>query len=88
MSEKKQLQNYVDGAFVSGSTGEYLDVINPSTGEVYATAPLSGAEDVDAAMQAAQRAFGEWGRTTPSERMNALLAMADAVESHAEQLVA
>ena len=88
MSEKKQLQNFVDGQFVSGSTGEYLDVINPSTGEVYATAPLSGAEDVDAAMQAAQRAFAEWGRTTPSERMNALLKMADAVESHADELVA
>ncbi len=88
MSEKKQLQNFVDGQFVSGSTGEYLDVINPSTGEVYATAPLSGAEDVDAAMQAAQRAFADWGRTTPSERMNALLKMADAVESHADELVA
>jgi betaine-aldehyde dehydrogenase len=88
MSEKKQLQNFVDGQFVSGSTGEYLDVINPSTGEVYATAPLSGSDDVDAAMQAAQRAFAEWGRTTPSERMNALLKMADAVESHADELVA
>jgi betaine-aldehyde dehydrogenase len=88
MSEKKQLQNFVDGQFVSGSTGEYLDVINPSTGEVYATAPLSGSDDVDAAMQAAQRAFAEWGRTTPSERMNALLKMANAVESHADELVA
>jgi betaine-aldehyde dehydrogenase len=88
MSEKKQLQNFVDGAFVSGSSGEYLDIVNPSTGEVYATAPLSGPEDIDTAMQAAQRAFTEWGRTTPSERMNALLKMADAVETHAEELVA
>jgi betaine-aldehyde dehydrogenase len=88
MSDKKQLQNFVDGQFVGGAGGEYLDVINPSTGEVYATAPLSGPEDIDAAMQAAKRAFGEWGRTTPSERMNALLKMADAVESHADELVA
>ena len=65
MSEKKQLQNFVDGQFVSGSTGEYLDVINPSTGEVYATAPLSGAQDVDAAMQAAQRAFAGRGAGRP-----------------------
>jgi betaine-aldehyde dehydrogenase len=88
MSEKKQLQNFVDGAFVSGSSGEYLDIVNPSTGVVYATAPLSGPEDIDSAMQAAQRAFAEWGRTTPSERMNALLKMADAVVTHAEELVA
>jgi predicted DNA-binding protein len=57
-------------------------------GEVDATAPLSGPEDVDAALQAAQAAFDEgWRDTTPSERMGYLLRMADAIEQNAEKLV-
>ena len=66
-----------------------MDVINPSTGEVYATAPLSGPEDVDAACRAAQRAFeGAGGTPRPSERMGYMLKLADAIESNAEALVA
>ena len=97
MSEKTQLSNFVDGAllsnfvdgaFVPPAEGGYTDVVNPSTGEVYASAPLSTAADVDAAFAAADRAFQEWRRTTPGERMAYLLKMADAVERDAEALVA
>jgi betaine-aldehyde dehydrogenase len=88
MNEKTELRNFVNGAFVPARSGQTTDVINPSTGEVYATAPLSGPEDVDAALQAANRAFEEvWRDTTPSERMKYLLRMADAVEQNAEKLV-
>jgi betaine-aldehyde dehydrogenase len=80
--------NIIDGKPVPASDGRTLDVTDPATGEVYATAPLSGAADVDAAYRSARRAFDEgWRDTTPSERMNALLAMADAVEKHGEELV-
>ncbi|WP_428507261.1 gamma-aminobutyraldehyde dehydrogenase [Pseudonocardia sp.] len=66
-----------------------MDVINPSTGEVYATAPRSGPDDIDAACQAAQRAFVDgWRDTTPSERMSYMLKLAEAIESNAERLVA
>ncbi len=62
--------------------------MNPSTGEVYASSPVSGEADVDEAMRAAQTAFdGGWRDTTPSERMAALLKMADAIEENAERLV-
>jgi betaine-aldehyde dehydrogenase len=88
MSEKTQLSNFVDGAFVAPAEGGYGDVVNPSTGEVYASAPVSTAPDVDAAFAAAERAFAQWRRTTPGERMNYLLTMADAIERNAEQLVA
>jgi len=89
MSEKKELRNFVNGALVPARSSQTTDVINPSTGEVYATAPLSGPEDVDAALQAASKAFDEvWRDTTPSERMGYLLRMADAVEQNAERLVA
>jgi betaine-aldehyde dehydrogenase len=88
MSNKQELLNFVDGGLVPARSGQTTDVINPSTGEVYATAPLSGPEDVDAALQAANKAFEEvWRDTTPSERMRYLLRMADAIEQHAETLV-
>src|SRR5215218_6919154 len=46
---------------------------DPSTGEVFATAPVSTAEDVDRAYAAAATAFETWGNTTPAERQQALL---------------
>jgi betaine-aldehyde dehydrogenase len=89
VTEKRELRNFIDGEFTAAASGAGMDVINPSTGEVYATAPLSGPEDIDAACRAAQRAFeGGWRDTTPGERMTYLLKLADAIESNAEQLVA
>ncbi len=88
MPDKTQLRNFIDGSFSDPAEGGYTDVVDPSTGEVYASAPLSTGPDVDAAYAAAERAFGEWKRTTPGERQAALLAMADAVEAAAGRLVA
>ncbi|WP_205860610.1 aminobutyraldehyde dehydrogenase [Phycicoccus sp. HDW14] len=83
------LRNFVDGAHADASTDATTDVVNPSTGQVVAAAPVSSAEDVDAAYAAASRAFaGEWGATTPSERQQALLKIADALESRAEEIIA
>ena len=62
-------------------------MINPSTGEAYAEAPVSGPEDVDRAVRAAADAFGEWRRATPSERSLAMIRIADAIEARAEDLV-
>ena len=89
MTQKKVLQNFINGEFVPSSKGDVADIANPATGEAYATAPLSGPEDVDYAFRAAEEAFElTWRDTTPGERQQALLAMADAVESHADDLVA
>ncbi|QIM22951.1 aldehyde dehydrogenase family protein [Phycicoccus sp. HDW14] len=83
------MRNFVDGAHADASTDATTDVVNPSTGQVVAAAPVSSAEDVDAAYAAASRAFaGEWGATTPSERQQALLKIADALESRAEEIIA
>jgi betaine-aldehyde dehydrogenase len=84
----EQLVNFVDGRLVGGSDGRTSDVVDPCTGEVYAQAPLSTDADVDAAMRAAARAFETWRDTTPAERQLALLKMADAVETRADELVA
>ena len=87
MTSPRTLRNFIGGTYVDGSAGATSDVVDPTTGEVVAQAPVSGAEEVDAAYAAADRAFGEWGRTTPSERQQALLKIADAIESHAEELI-
>jgi acyl-CoA reductase-like NAD-dependent aldehyde dehydrogenase len=63
-------------------------VVNPSTGEVIAEAPLSSQPDVDLAVSSARKAFAKWSRTTPSERARALLAIADAIEDRADELAA
>jgi betaine-aldehyde dehydrogenase len=80
-------RNVVNGELVDSVSGETYDVVNPATGQVYATAPASGAEDVDRAYQAAQKAFETWGETTPAERQRALLRMADALEERSAEFV-
>ncbi len=82
-----ELENFVGGKKVPAKSGETTDIINPSTGEVYARAPLSGQGDIDAAFEAAADAFPGWRDATPSERSLALLRIADAMASHAEELV-
>ena len=88
MSGPRSLRNFIAGEYVDGRTDSTTDIVNPATGSVVATAPVSGRADVDAAYAAADKAFGEWGRTTPSERQQALLKLADAIESRAEELIA
>ncbi|NLS09388.1 aminobutyraldehyde dehydrogenase [Nesterenkonia sp. MY13] len=79
--------NIIDGKKVPAASGATYEVIAPHTGEVYATAPLSGKEDIDAAYAAAERAFTSWKRTTPKERGEALLKIADALEARFDEFV-
>jgi betaine-aldehyde dehydrogenase len=88
VTELRTLRNYIDGEFRDAADGRTTEVVNPVTGQAYARAPLSGPDDVDAAMQAARAAFPGWRDTTPSERQKALLKIADAVEQRADELVA
>ena len=83
-----RFRNIVNGESVDAADGATYDLVNPATGEVYAAAPASKAEDVDRAMRAADAAFEAWGDTTPAERQKALLKIADALESRADEFVA
>src|SRR3954470_17223225 len=85
MAEQQTFVNVVDGKTVGALSGAQYDVVNPASGEVYAKAPLSGAEDVDQAFGAAARAFETWRDTTPAERQRALLKIADALETRSEE---
>mgnify|MGYP000893570565 CR=1 FL=1 len=87
MTNTRLLKNFIDNAAVDARSDARADVVNPSTGGVVASAPISGAEDVDAAYAAAAKAFQEWGQTTPSERQQALLKIADAIEKRSDEFV-
>jgi len=82
----QDFQNVVNGALVDAASGKTYDVVDPTTGEVYATAPMSGQEDLDRAYAAAEKAFETWGRTTPRERAEALLKIGDAVAARADEI--
>jgi betaine-aldehyde dehydrogenase len=82
------LRNFIGGAYASTADGETSPVIDPSTGEAYAEAPVSSARDVDAAMTVAEAGFEVWRDATPAERQRALLRIADAVEERAEEIIA
>jgi betaine-aldehyde dehydrogenase len=84
----RTFKNFINGEYVDAVDGSHMAVINPATGEQYATAPRSGAEDIDRAMDAAATAFKSWKNTTPSERSLALYRIADAIESRAEEFIA
>ena len=84
----RTLRNFVDGDYRDAGSDDFTPLINPATGDEFARAPVSSAADVDAALQAAQRAFGGWRDTTPRERSLALLKIADAFERRSEEFVA
>jgi betaine-aldehyde dehydrogenase len=88
VTAKTVLHNVIAGKAAEPADGRYEDLVDPATGEVFASAPVSGRADVDRAMQAATGAFEQWRDTTPSERQRALLRFADAVEARADELVA
>ncbi|NYD42387.1 gamma-aminobutyraldehyde dehydrogenase [Nocardioides panaciterrulae] len=79
-------RNVIDGELVDSASGETYDVIDPTTGETYARAPMSGKEDVDRAYAAAAKAFESWGASTPQDRGNALLRIADAIEARVDEI--
>ena len=86
--EPQVLKNFVDGRYVEARSAERAEIFDPTTGEAYARAAVSSAEDVDLAVQAAARAFETWRDTTPAERQLALLRIADAIDALAEEIVA
>jgi betaine-aldehyde dehydrogenase len=83
-----ELRNFINGKWTEPASGRRADLTDPSTGEVFASAPVSGAEDVDAAVAAAAAAAEGWRDTTPAERSLALLRIADAIEARADEFVA
>ena len=83
----EKLANFINGKSVDSASGETTSIINPSTGQAYATAPKSNSADIDSAFKAASDAFPGWRDSTPSQRQRALIRIADAIESKQGELI-
>jgi 1-pyrroline dehydrogenase len=81
-------RNLVGGEWVDAVEGGTMEVLNPATGEAIAEVPRGTQADVDRAVAAAKAALPGWLETTPAERAEALLGLADALDANAEELAA
>ena len=86
MSELPTYHNVIGGECREPSTGEYLDSINPSTGEVWARVPASDRTDVDAAVKAANEAFPAWSALPAAGRAHYLRKVGDIFRQHSDEL--
>jgi 1-pyrroline dehydrogenase len=81
-----QHKNFIGGEWVDSAAGETMEVVNPATGETIAEVPASTEEDANRAVEAAKAALPEWLDSTPRERCELLLKLADVIEENAEEL--
>jgi len=79
-------KNFVGGEWVDAAKGGVEQIVNPATGEVIAEVPKGTEADVDRAVQAAKKAYLEWRETTPGERAEVLLKLADVIDEHTDEL--
>lgn len=83
---KSQYENFIGGEWVAPVKGEYFDDISPVDGKAFAKVPDSTSEDIELALDAAHLAKDAWGKTSPMERSNILLKIADRLEENLETL--
>jgi malonate-semialdehyde dehydrogenase (acetylating) / methylmalonate-semialdehyde dehydrogenase len=81
-----KVPNYINGRWRQATATEWLDVSNPATGEPLAQVPISTADDVAAAVDAAAAAYPEWRRTPPEDRIQALFKLKQLLEDHIDEL--
>jgi aldehyde dehydrogenase len=83
---KDRYDNFIGGKWVAPVSGKYFDNITPITGEVVCQVARSDAADIELALDAAHAAKDAWGKTSPAERSNILLKIADRLEENLHQL--
>ena len=81
-----EILNYINGEWVKPNVKEYLDVINPATGQVIARTPLSNASDVDVAATSASNAFPAWRRTPVNDRVQYLFKLRDLMRANHDEI--
>jgi len=81
------LKNYIDGSLIAPISGQYLDNINPSTGNIYSQIPRSDDADLQLAVEAAERAFPLWSNCSVTDRSAILLKMAAGIEARMDEFV-
>ena len=83
---RERYGNFIGGAWVAPTTGEYRENLTPSTGEPFCQVAHSGAQDIELALDAAHAAKDDWGSRSPADRAAVLNAVADAIEENLEML--
>jgi aldehyde dehydrogenase len=83
---KSRYGNFINGEFVEPKSGQYFQNPTPITGEIICECARSNADDIEAALDAAHAAFPAWGKTSPTERSNMLLKIADLMEANTQLL--
>ena len=83
---KTRYDNFINGKFVAPVGGQYFDVITPINGRVFTQAARSTEADIELALDAAHAAKDKWAATSPTERSNILLKIADRIEANIEKL--
>lgn len=86
VSFKARYENYINGQWVAPVNGKYFNNLTPINGSVICEIPRSDAQDIDLALDAAHAAKDAWGETSPMERANILLKIADRIEANSEML--
>src|SRR3972149_11856442 len=81
-----EILNYINGEWIEPKVKEYLDVINPATGELLAKTPLCGVDVVDAAAKAASDAFLAWRRTPVQDRVQFLFKLRDLLKQSLDEI--
>ena len=81
-----RVKNYIDGAWVESLGSDTVDIINPANGKLLGHTPLGTAQDADAAIQAAKKAFPIWRQTPVIDRVQVLFRLKTLLEEHCEEL--
>jgi len=82
----REIQHFINGKLVSGTSGRHLDVFNPATGEVQAKSPLASADEVRKAIDAAEKAFPAWSKVNPQRRARVMFNFKQLLEEHMDEL--
>ena len=81
-----KIENYINGELIAPASGAYLDNYNPATGAVYSLIPDSDETDVDAAVEAAKKAFPVWSRMSAEARHDCLMRIVALIERDLDSL--
>src|SRR5689334_11419573 len=81
-----KLTQYINGQWTGSHASEWREIVNPATGEILASVPMGGSEDVNAAVEAAAAAFPEWRRTPPEDRIQPLFKLKMLLEEHIDDI--
>jgi aminomuconate-semialdehyde/2-hydroxymuconate-6-semialdehyde dehydrogenase len=83
----EKLHNFIDGAYVAPKNGLYIDNYEPATGEIYSWIPDSDSEDVELAVNAAEKAFPIWSQLTIEKRSEILVKLSEGIQNHMDEFV-